>query len=308
MVGMQDDVGPGLPAQAVPPDREYRHIAPQDIAPQDLAPQDLAPQDLKRHTAVPYGQVVPQAPTWLAPQLSTPQLLRPPEPDLARILNARVQRGYTPEGFDSPRGKLWVAGVLPSSAGTVIAAITALVSSGVTETVATALTVAFAVTAASLVGFIRGDRLRLRTAQRRRLNENRTWHSHQPWHHVPTDGVARLLISRAQQAVGQIVTSPAWATAEFDDHRARLDLAAELDEIDAQAFNLARLTPPPVELTTLTARVDALCAYAAAVSTQPGDATTAPDPQSRSAAVVGGVRDEYATDHLRALTEDVRRR
>jgi hypothetical protein len=65
------------------------------------------------------------------------------------------------------------------------------------------------------------------------------WQSAQPWLGPLAATPERRLVGVASQAVGRIVGAPAWDTPALDDHRLTLDLSAELDQIDAQAYALA---------------------------------------------------------------------
>ena len=65
------------------------------------------------------------------------------------------------------------------------------------------------------------------------------WQSSQAWLGPLAAGPERRLVTVACDAVGRIIGSAAWGSAALDDHRLTLDLTAELDQIDAQAYALA---------------------------------------------------------------------
>lgn len=170
------------------------------------------------------------------------------------------------------------------------------------------------------------------------------WQSSQPWLGPLAAGPERRLVGLACQAVARIVEAPAWRTPALDDHRLTLDLVAELNQIDAQAYGLAvaRLagagqtnpapSPPsttayPAEWASLLDHVAALDDYARAVTATEGvgplELSTATGAASASLAgteapgladlqerrlAAGSVQDEFSTAQLRRLTAELERR
>lgn len=124
-----------------------------------------------------------------------------------------------------------------------------------------------------------------------------TWESAQPWPVALAQSAERRLVFVAVDIVARIAGSAAWASPS-------LDLAAELDEIDAQAYRLAQADG---ELhrqgwDALVDRVSALSDYAdrlAALETE--QALTVDDPHL----LAGSAGDELATDHVRRLTREI---
>lgn len=124
-----------------------------------------------------------------------------------------------------------------------------------------------------------------------------SWESSQPWPVSLAQSAERRLVFVAVDVVARIAQSPAWASPS-------LDLAAELDEIDAQAYRLAQAEGEVHRQgwDALVDRVSALSDYAdrlAVLETEP--APTMDDPHL----LAGSARDELATDHVRRLTREI---
>ena len=126
----------------------------------------------------------------------------------------------------------------------------------------------------------------------------------------------------AGELVLRLTASPVWTSDLLDDHRLRLNLAGELDEIDAQAFALAnfrrRSGPSGAELDALEAalvdRVAALSLYADRVTAlEPLLAGLAADERASRAdgelreLLAGSAGDDLAADRLRALAAELDR-
>ncbi|HEX3786424.1 MAG TPA: hypothetical protein VHW44_01065 [Pseudonocardiaceae bacterium] len=162
---------------------------------------------------------------------------------------------------------------------------------------------------------------------------SRSWQSRQPWLGPLGQSRERRLVFVALDIVTRIATSDAWGSAYLDEHRVRLDLLTELDEIDEQAHRLAALRhqagepdpgrpdsgQPANELTqswdALVDRVAALSVYADRLQALEADlaqlaATERAELPGGPAAqlIAGSVRDELASDQLRTLAEDLRHR
>ncbi|HWC81574.1 MAG TPA: hypothetical protein VG756_16610 [Pseudonocardiaceae bacterium] len=166
-----------------------------------------------------------------------------------------------------------------------------------------------------------GDPLRLSTADRRSLAAARYWQSRQGWIGPLSGTRERRLALVARDLVERIATSPAWTSGELDGHRVQLDLIAELDQIDEQAYQLAHLrsTLPDGPHTALEQgwaalvdRVAALLVYAGRLGVferelaahQAEQRTRAADEQV-ARLLAGAARDDLAADTLQALTQDL---
>jgi hypothetical protein len=170
---------------------------------------------------------------------------------------------------------------------------------------------------------LRRDPRRLTAADRRAIAAARRWESHQPWTGPLASCAERGLVLAAARAAERIAGSPAWRSGRIDDARVRLDLGAELDQIDDQAFRIAQARqaagevavgavpsggPPAVAAaweTTLT-RVAALTAYANRISgleqRRRADQAALGDPVGESDLLAGAARDEFAVNDLVGLT------
>ncbi len=158
------------------------------------------------------------------------------------------------------------------------------------------------------------------------------WQSRQQWIGPLAGGRERRLVTLACENAGRIIASDAWSLPELDDHRLTLDLPAELEQIDRQAFAIAHLrhdsgarrTSPDAGLVDdraeepaddpawgmLVDHVAALASYAAGLERldaafRPGIPTAEGAIEARQSLSVGSVEDEFAVAHLRALTTDL---
>lgn len=148
------------------------------------------------------------------------------------------------------------------------------------------------------------------------------WRSRQAWLGPLVQSAERALLFAAVDVVERIVTSPAWTSPYLDDHRIRLDPASELDEIDDQALRLAQLRHELGEHEPLTPGWPALVDRVAALRLYANRLLALESELARQAAAdraalldlnaatlaAGAARDELATDHVRALAEDLRYR
>jgi hypothetical protein len=160
--------------------------------------------------------------------------------------------------------------------------------------------------------FAAGDPLRLTAADRRAITQACRWQSTQEWTGPLAHCEERGLVIAAARAAERIADSPAWRSGRIDEQRVRLDLHAELDQIDEQAHRVAAArrehggTAPVIEAAWETAlnRVSALTAYAHQLAEYKGPAelTAQGDPVRDSDLLAGSVRDELALDQLAALT------
>ncbi len=261
----------------------------------------------------------PSTPQWLAPSVVGTAALREPGSAVVARQQARRDAGLDADGLGYPRTRLWVLLVLPAAVVTALCLIALLVSGMVIWGIAGA---GAAVIAGGATGYLTADRLRMASSERRELVADRSWHSAQPWLGPLTQTPERRLVAQAQDAVSRLVSAPAWTSPAFDGHRLRLDLKAELDEIDGQAYRLAAWNPAhgadvtPPEATAhesaraaLRRRVDALSAYADDVSAlaptpSSADSQGADDEHVRRA-LTATVRDEFATDQWTALRREL---
>jgi hypothetical protein len=267
---------------------------------------------------------------WIPPAVVGTVALREPSAAVAARLQARRDAGLDPEGLGYPSMRLWVLVVLPAAVLAALCLVALIVSGTAVWGVAGA---AAALTAGAATGYLVRDGLRMTSGERRELVANRSWHSDQPWSGALAQTPERRLVAQAQDAVALLVGAPAWASSAFEEHRLRLDLKAELGEIDRQAFQLAATSvddrgpvtapartqspdqgPPSAAAhasarAALARRVDALSAYARAVAALPSDSapalTQANDGDQLHRALTATVRDEFATDRWTSLRQQL---
>ena len=259
------------------------------------------------------GQPGSPRPPWLPPSIVGTDPLRAPNGSVQARQQARSAAGLDAEGLGYPRSQLWVIAVLPAAVIGLLCLLALLITGSVLWGVAA---VGAAAVAGASAGHLLRDPLRMSSAERRALVADRAWHSSRPWTGALAGTPERALVSRAQDAVVRLVRAPAWGTPAFEEHRLRLDLKAELDEIDEQAHELAlggagphRQTgaAPEAARTALTRRVEALAAYAdAVVALGPGNAAPGRENEQQTEnALVATVRDEFATERLALLKAEL---
>jgi hypothetical protein len=171
-----------------------------------------------------------------------------------------------------------------------------------------------------------GTGLRLSTIERESWSHARRWVSARQWLGPLAQTSERALVFVAVDVVGGIAASAAWESPHLDDHRIRLDLMTELHEIDEQAYRLARLRHEagavvqdrhgPVltqgwdalvdRVAALSMYADRLAALESRLAELAAGARAALTDDPAAGLVAGAVRDELATDHLRALADDLR--
>jgi hypothetical protein len=134
------------------------------------------------------------------------------------------------------------------------------------------------------------------------LSANRYWQSRQNWIGPLSTSWERKLTIVARDIVGRIASSAAWQL------EPRLDLVAELDQIDEQAHRLAaRADTDDVVIHgrgALADRVAALFVYADELDRHARRAAADTD-EADSVLLAGAARDELAAEHVRALTEEL---
>ena len=157
------------------------------------------------------------------------------------------------------------------------------------------------------------DPLRLSRAERRTTQNSRSWASRQPWIDGRSASRERALVTVAADTVARICATAAWESPHLDGHRHRLDLAAELDQIDAQAFSLAAAPQPDARVEqmwlAIVDRVAALDIYAdhlAALDRRLTALDHALRGDTQAAELsVGALRDAHAGDAIGALVEEL---
>lgn len=162
------------------------------------------------------------------------------------------------------------------------------------------------------------DPTRLTVGDRRAIAAASRWQSRQSWTGPVASGRERGLVIAAAQAAQRIAGSPAWRSGRLDEQRVRLDLAAELDQIDEQAHRIATAragTGPvgpgidPAADAAWDAAVDRVAALTAYANELDGYAqrrreelARQGDPVRDTDLLAGSARDELAFEHLLALT------
>ena len=197
-------------------------------------------------------------------------------------LAQRFAAGLTDPG-DFPRRTVLRRTVLPSAALAVLdaVALVAALAAGNTVLVVVAgvLLVIFALVAVGGWRFTTDDPLRLTAAERRTVDDARTWRSGQDW----AAGAGGLVVAAADAAT-RICRTPFWRVGRLHDVQVRLDLARELDAIDAEARRSADAHELPEALVD---RVAALTAYADQVDGYE---------RRRAAAATGDPLQDFGTD------------
>ncbi|WP_163510564.1 hypothetical protein [Fodinicola acaciae] len=228
------------------------------------------------------------------PSLRAARPLTEPPARVAGTIAARIAAGLAPVGRDHPRRRRWIG----LAGATLVAALAASLVLGWY-----AVLLAFAATVA-VFHYVRTDPLRLSASQCGAYVASTSWQSEQPWNARNCAGPQRRLVAVACDAVDRIVSSRSWPTPALDEHRLRLDLAAELTDIDRRAYLLTETSLPPA-LEALEARVAALACYADELAV--ADRKLAVRPENPEAELLAGaVRDAYATGQLTELTEELR--
>jgi hypothetical protein len=163
-----------------------------------------------------------------------------------------------------------------------------------------------------------GKRARLGIRDRLTVARARRWRSTQNWTGPLASGDERGLVIAAARAAHRIAGSPAWRTGRLDEQRVRLDLAAELDQIDQQAHRIAVArqgtgavaagSAPAIDAAWSAAldRVAALTAYANQLDgyaqRRREELARSGDPVRDADLLAGSVQDEIALTQLVALT------
>ena len=203
---------------------------------------DKPAQDLRRAKATVQATIAgaigttPPAVTSSTPIRGLPQ-------DIVAKAQRRAQAGYNPVGTDSPSAVTMRKVVWPSAALAVLDAVllvVALVSgSTVLAVVAVVLLVVFA--GAAIVGrrTAARDDLRLTALERVAIARAGRWTSSQKWVGPIASTPECALIVAAAQAAQRIVSSAPWQSGELARSGVPLAVGPELDQVDANAFELA---------------------------------------------------------------------
>lgn len=254
------------------------------------------------------------------PQVRADYPLRPVAPEIEAKLGgrARNERLPMPGGRSQPPDLARV--VVPCAVLAVVDVIALVVAIAtghvVLAVVAGILFVPLAALAIIGGGIMRRDQLQLTPADRRAMAAASRWDAKQPWTGPLSAGPERGLVIAAARVAERIARSPGWRLDALGEYRLRLDLIAELDQIDEQAHRIAVArqqqhgAPDPVldqAWDALVDRVAALTAYAdnldglgaaqaAAINRLGGD------PVRDSDLLAGSTRDRLALEQLYALS------
>lgn len=274
--------------------------------------------------------------------LNSSQRLAEPPQEIADKIDARRRAGFSAEGLDYPRRSTAARGGVLAGLTSVLGLILVLVD-GVSLALGggvVALIMMIVGLAALAFGVGTGiwislyanrDPLRLTHDERHALHETTRWQSRQNWIGPLAGSIERRLVIVARDLVERIVASPAWASGHLAAHRTRLNLGAELDQIDEQAFGLATLRGQladgvrvPGDQRAVAAeqgwqrlvdRVAGLALYAQRLdgvqqrlARQAAEHEAAYADGTVARLVAGTVRDELAADTLRSLSEELSER
>lgn len=259
------------------------------------------------------------APASLRPiSIVSPSPLRPlPAPVVAKV-DARARTGLEPTGVEHPRRESlqWVVVPVVAGAAAAIALIVGLaISHQLLALVAGLVLAASVVSGVALTAWVHSDPLRIHPAEGKALMNANLWESRQPWVGPIRDAPERGLVALSADLVAQIAASPAWRSSYLDVHRSRLDLPAELDQIDAQARQCAtnraaRPSDPANEAAylVLVDRVAALRRYAQeldVLGTQLAAAAAGVDAELHRGQFAGGPAVGYPTEAVRQMTSEL---
>jgi hypothetical protein len=240
------------------------------------------------------------------PQARAAAPLRPLPPELeARLPGRALTAAPDPAATVSARRVVLPATLL---ALLDLVGVTAGLSTGhyVLAVIAGILFVPLAGIAGIGAGLLRRRPARLTGPERRAIAAASRWDSKQAWTGPIEFCQERGLVIAAAREAERIVSTPGWRSGALGEQRVRLDLVAELDQIDAQAHRIAlarhvdRSDSPAVDQAWDTAvdRVAALASYADNLRGLSGPA----NPARESDLLAGSAGDELALERLAALT------
>lgn len=169
--------------------------------------------------------------------------IRPLPADTAARITARVQAGLEPLGSSFPRSATFHRVVLPSALLAVLDALAFVVAlaagQAVLAVVAAVLFVVLACVALAGQRYVRGDPLRLTARDRLGVVNAGRWSSDQRWAGPIASTRECALVVAAARAGQRIVGSTSWTSGQLANSGVQLALAAELDQLDAEAFAIA---------------------------------------------------------------------
>lgn len=252
-----------------------------------------------------------------APHVRAAAPLRPLAPEIEAKLAARTLPGAV--GRDSDVGKVVVPCAVLAALDVIALIVAAVTGHPVLAIVAGLLFVPLAGLAVIGAGMLRRDTIRLTLADRRAMEAASRWDSKQAWTGPLAGGPERGLVIAAAGVAERIARSPGWRSGVLSEHRIRLDLVAELDQVDDQAHRIAAarqeqpggpgVTDPVIEaawdaavdrVAALTAYADSLdglaAAQAAAINRLGGD------PVRDQGLLTGSAQDQFALEQLYALS------
>ncbi|HEY4456853.1 MAG TPA: hypothetical protein VGN81_21250 [Pseudonocardiaceae bacterium] len=274
--------------------------------------------------------------------LNSQQRLCEPPTELANKLDARLAAGFSAEGLDYPRRSPAMRGGVFAGLMVLLGGLLVLVD-GIDLAVGGGL-ISLILTIVGLVALVGGigaaiplslyanrDPLRLTHEERHALHQTKRWQSRQNWIGPMSGSVERRLVIVARDVVERIVSSPAWSSGQLAEHRTRLNLGAELDQIDEQAIGLAilraqlaggvavpgdqRAVAVEQGWQRLVDRVAGLAVYAdrladvqQRLARQAAEYEAAYADGTVAKLVAGAVRDELAADTLRSLSDELNER
>jgi hypothetical protein len=253
-----------------------------------------------------------------APRARASAPLRRLAPELEAKLAARADRDRLPAtvAASSPQSLRRV--VVPSAALAVVdaVAVVAALAAGhwVLAVLAGVLFVPLAGLAVVGAGLLRRDPLRLTSAERRTIAAASQWDTRQQWTGPLEFGTERGLVVAAAREAERITRSPRWTSGALVEQRIRLDLGAELDQIDEQAHRIAvarqqQLAAQPAPDAAVIDRawestldrVAALSAYADNLDGTAPVSAAGTDAVGNSDLLTGSARDELAGQQMLAL-------
>ena len=278
--------------------------------------------------------LLPSAPvvgTLLVPSINSGAPIVRLDPRLQVKLTARAGMGLDLQGQDYPTRYLWSRAIGNASAAIALDAGLLILAFVFDWALWRAILAIILVVLLCVVGYCVSvtlrDPHRLTRAERRALHRAGHWRSTQAWDGYTTTRPEFQLVREAAKIAARIANSRAWTSSYLDHHRARLDLGAELDRIDEQAFQLARtqvdLASAPAASAGLTRyadalapvwvaavdRVAALLRYAdhvAELDRQLAELALLDRTEQQVGRLIGGsVQDEFSTDQLRQLTGEL---
>jgi hypothetical protein len=256
------------------------------------------------------------------PQVRADYPLRPVTPEIEAKLDSRARNERLPAPGGRPPtdlGKIVVPCALLAVVDVIALVIAIATGHYVFAVVAGILFVPLAALAVIGAGMMRRDPAQLAPTDRRALAAASRWDSKQAWTGPLAACPERGLVIAAARVAERIARSPGWRSGALGDHRLRLDLIAELDQVDDQAHRIAdarrqqpgaRATTDPVVEQAWEATVDRVAALSAYADNLDGLAAAQAeainrlggDPVRDTDLLAGSARDEFALAQLYALS------